>query len=584
MLKAILYKFVNIGVTSNHSRSEASKIKLINVLAFVPLPVYLFSTIYCFVFDYLRIVYTNGIAALAMALILWFNFKQKYSHAKTIFVCANALIIFIYYKLMDNEISMFFYFFPLILCFLLFYKPKEEQSFLYFSILFMVACILLTLFFPASFFNPSPLSAELHLFINRFNSIICSIILILYTYYIFRTNTRNEKQLIAAKELAEEASKAKAIFLSNMSHELRTPLNGIVGTANLLNVEEPKEIMQHVSVLKNLSEHMMGLVNNVLDYSKIESGKLTLHQTFFNINELVQKLFATFDYQFREKGIQYKIDMDVHLKEINVFSDDLRLQQILNNLISNALKFTHDGEVVLNTTLIKTDADTATILFNVVDNGIGIETKQLESIFESFNQGDSATTRRYGGTGLGLSISSNLVKLFDSKLHVSSTPGKGSNFYFTIRFPLYKNERIVSTHSMSTSQLNNCKILIAEDNSINMMVAKKILQKWGVIIEEAANGKIAVEKCKVQQFDVLLIDLEMPEMDGKTAVKEISQLPTKAPAIAFTAAMYENMEADLLSSGFADYVLKPFQPDILYQKICSVLEQKKASSIMETSL
>jgi signal transduction histidine kinase/CheY-like chemotaxis protein len=584
MLKTVLNKLFNIGVTPNHTRNEASKIKLINVLAFVPLPVFLFSTIYCFIFNYDRIVYTNGIAALAMSLILWFNYKQQYSLAKTIFVCANALIILIYHKLMDNEPSMFFYFFPLILCFLLFYKPKEEKFFLYFTVFFTVACILFTLFLPASFFEPTPLSAELHLFINRFNSIICTIILVLYTYYIFRTNTRNEKQLIAAKELAEEASKAKAIFLSNMSHELRTPLNGIVGTANLLNVDEPKEVKQHVIVLKNLSEHMMGLVNNVLDYSKIESGKLTLYNIVFNINELVQKLFSTFDYQFKAKGVQYKIDMDPSLKEINVFSDDLRLQQILNNLISNALKFTHEGEVVLNTTLVKKDTEYATILFNVVDNGIGIDEKQLESIFESFNQGDSATTRRYGGTGLGLSISSNLVKLFDSKLHLSSKIGKGSNFYFTIKFPLYKSDAILSTHKTDTTELKDIKILIAEDNPINMMVAKKILQKWGAIVEEAANGQIAVEKCKVQQFDVVLIDLEMPEMDGKTAVKAINQLPIKMPAIAFTAAMYENMEADLLSSGFVDYVLKPFQPDTLYQKIASILEQKKASPIAETSL
>jgi signal transduction histidine kinase/CheY-like chemotaxis protein len=583
MLNTLINKLVNIGVHPSHTRNEASKIKLINVLAFVPLPVFLFTSIYCIIFNFQRIVYTNGIAALAMMLILFFNYKQKYSYAKTIFVCANALIILIYHKLMDNEASMFFYFFPLILCFLLFYKPKEEKFFLYFTVFFTVACILLTLFLPSAFFEPTPLSESLHLFINRFNSIICTIILILYTYYIFRTNTRNEKQLIAAKELAEEASKAKAIFLSNMSHELRTPLNGIVGTANLLNVEEPKEIKQHVTVLKNLSEHMMGLVNNVLDYSKIESGKLNLYHTFFNINELVQKLFSTFDYQFKSKGIQYKIDMDPNLKEINVFSDDLRLQQILNNLISNALKFTQEGEVVLNITLVKKDADTVTVLFNVVDNGIGIEATQLESIFESFNQGDSATTRKYGGTGLGLSISSNLVKLFDSKLHVSSTIGKGSNFYFSIKFPLYKRDAISPSHKTDSIQLKDIKILIAEDNPINMMVARKILQKWGAIVEEASNGLIAVEKCKAQQFDAVLIDLEMPEMDGKTAVKEINQLDIKIPAIAFTAAMYENMEADLLNCGFVDFVLKPFQPDTLYQKIYAILEQKKASSISETS-
>jgi CheY-like chemotaxis protein len=250
----------------------------------------------------------------------------------------------------------------------------------------------------------------------------------------------------------------------------------------------------------------------------------------------------------------------------------LRLQQIFNNLISNAIKFTEKGDVVFYATLIERNDDFINILFNIVDNGIGIENEKLNLIFESFNQGDTATTRKYGGTGLGLSIASNLVRLFGSELHVNSTLDKGSDFFFSIKFPLYKKENSTNNFEVVGNKLMNKRILVAEDNPINMLVAKKILQKWGVIVDEAANGIFALQKCKEKQFDLLLLDLEMPEMDGKTALKEIRQLQITTPAMAFTAAMYENMEIDLLHAGFYTHALKPFKPEYLYEKIVSVLE------------
>lgn len=574
MINTFVKKLVNFGVVAGIPGTEANRIRLINLVAIIPFPLFLFSTIYCIVFNFPRIVYTNLIPLTATLLILYLNQKRKYTYAKLLFLCSNALVLLIYYKLMDNEISMFFYFFPIILCFLLFYDVKQEKTALYFTGIFTAVCILLTLFLPSSFFKPSPLSAELHLFINRFNSVGCVIVVLLYTYHIFKTNAKKEEQLVKAKEAAEAASKAKAVFLSNMSHELRTPLNGIVGTANLLKMDHPsKELDEHFTVMQNLSEHMMALVNDILDYSKMESGKLDLHPNRFNIAELLLKLDGIFKRQFKEKGIEYKTDIDPSLKLFDVYSDDMRLQQIMNNLLSNALKFTHHGQVYVNATVVKRNQHTVTVLFNVVDEGIGIEEHHIQKIFESFSQADSGTTRKYGGTGLGLSISANLVKLFNSELHVNSTPGKGSNFYFQISFPVSEKqtEIVPKPQRASVNQLENKRILIAEDNPVNMSVARRVLQRWGVTIEEAENGNIALNKCREQQFDLLLIDLEMPEMDGKTAVKAINQLSTKAPAIAFTAAVYENMKDDLRHHGFADYILKPFKPDELYQKIADLI-------------
>ncbi len=576
MFKKNLNKIINIGITPLLDKGDIRKIRLINFLAFVPLPLFLFSTIYCIVFDYLRIVYTNAAATLAMIIILLLNYYHKHTIAKIIFICSNSFIVFIYYKLMDNDVSMFYYYFPLILCFLIFYSPKDEKLALYFTASFLSLILMLTLYFPAAYFEPFPLSNNLHLFISRFNAVSCSAIIIIYTYNIFKRNKETETELIVAKELAEAATKAKTVFLSNMSHELRTPLNGIVGTANILNDDTTKNVKQHVQVMKNLAEHMTGLVNDILDYSKIESGKLELHNTTFNITEEIEKLHDLYHYQCEAKGIIYKTDIDERLKNIIVCSDDLRLQQILRNLISNAIKFTEKGVVTLSVTVVKQDPDFINVLFNIVDEGIGIASEKIEHIFDSFIQADTATTRKYGGSGLGLSISNSLLTLFKSKFYVNSIEGKGSNFFFAIKFPIHKHINIKNSSENKNTEIGNLlqnkKILLAEDNIINMKVAKLILQRWGVIVEEANNGKIALEKCKTENFDCILLDLEMPEMDGKTALKEINKLGQYIPAIAFTAAMYENMEADLLQFGFKGYALKPFKPEDLYNKIVSTLE------------
>jgi signal transduction histidine kinase len=572
MFKKIYSKIINIGVTASQLKSESQKLKLVNLLAFVPLPLYLISTVYSFIYDYPRILYLNLFAAISMFVIFICNYLHKYITAKTIFLCATSLVILIYYKLMGNEVSMFYYFFPLILCFILFYNPTDEKSALFFTAIFMAVCILLTLYFPASYFQPFPLPEKVHLFISRVNGIGCTILIIVYSYNIFKTNAKQEQLLIKSKEMAEAAANAKTVFLSNMSHELRTPLNGIVGTVNILNLEDYEDAKHQVGVMKNLAEHMMGLVNNILDFSKIDSGKLELHSVPFNLVNQLQKMYDFFYYQCREKGIDYSVSIDEQIANLYFFSDELRLQQIFNNLLSNAIKFTEYGKVILKVKLIKKDDFYATISFNIIDNGIGIEKDKLNFIFESFNQGDTATTRKYGGTGLGLSIASNLVKLFGSELQVNSTLNKGSDFFFTIKFPIYKKVQQLSNIEQERNKLVDKKILLAEDNPVNMLVAKKVLQKWGVIVYEATNGIFALEKCQEQKFDLLLLDLEMPEMDGKTALKEIRKLEIDTPAMAFTAAMYENMETDLLKSGFATHAVKPFKPEYLYEKIVLVLE------------
>jgi signal transduction histidine kinase/CheY-like chemotaxis protein len=385
-----------------------------------------------------------------------------------------------------------------------------------------------------------------------------------------------ERELVAAKMKAEEASKTKADFLSNMSHELRTPLNGIIGTTHILQEEAhlPSQATA-LNTLKNLGQHMMGLVNDVLDYSKIESGMLDLHPHLFNISEFIERLHATFRHMFNDKDLKFTIDLDQRLNSLNVYADDLRMLQVLNNLVSNALKFTHKGNVTVSCAMISKTEDNVKVLFSVADTGIGIDPALLETIFDSFRQGDTATTRKYGGTGLGLAISSNLVKLMNGRLYVNSDKGSGSNFYFQLELPLYKTETedTLADKKWQDDHLRNIRILVAEDNPVNMMVARKILERKGVIVTEALNGKIAVDSVIREDFDLILIDLEMPVMDGKTALQHIKALKKEIPVIAFTAAVYENMTQDLAEHGFVDYIYKPFKPEDLYSKVIQALKK-----------
>jgi CheY-like chemotaxis protein len=317
---------------------------------------------------------------------------------------------------------------------------------------------------------------------------------------------------------------------------------------------------------------MTGLVNDILDYSKIESGKLQLHDTRFNMNDLLIKLEATFRTSLQDKLLTVNIEVDETLKKTVIVSDEMRIMQVMTNLLSNAIKFTERGTITIYATCLACHEDSLTIKLGVRDTGIGIREEHIGKIFESFSQADSDTTRRYGGTGLGLAISGNIVNLLQGKLHVESEYGKGSDFYFMINVPVAsRKEQLKQKETISLEKIKHLKVLLAEDNPVNMIVAKKILQKWDVDITEAVNGAIAVEKFRRADFDLVLMDLEMPEMDGRNAARIIQSEKPGTPIIAFTAAFYENMETDLEEQGFAGYIPKPFRPEELYHKISAII-------------
>jgi PAS domain S-box-containing protein len=386
-----------------------------------------------------------------------------------------------------------------------------------------------------------------------------------------------EFELMRSKEKAESAVRAKTRFLSNMSHELRTPLNGIIGATNLLLQDDHLPEQQHyLDTLKYSSEHMMTIINDILDYSKIDAGKMELDNAPLNIFTFSRKVAAQFSGQIHEKGLLLHIDVDPWL-DLELMTDSTRLNQVISNLLSNAIKFTEAGAITFAVRKIMATSSRASVQFIVRDTGIGIPKHKHKEIFESFTQADVDTTRKFGGTGLGLAITKQLIRKFNSQLHLDSEPGSGSTFHFTLELAINANRKMYINEDKSRELhlLTGTRILVAEDNPVNIAVLRRFLQKWDVTFVEAQNGREAIERYQETAFDLLLIDLEMPEMDGATALAHIREKDPYLPVIAFTAAVYENMQTDLLSKGFSDFIHKPFRPEDLHQKIDEYVNKKR---------
>ncbi len=386
----------------------------------------------------------------------------------------------------------------------------------------------------------------------------------------------NERTIIEAKEKAEEASRVKAQFLSNISHELRTPLNGIIALTRIM-LSEPVSPAQkrNLEVLKHSGDHMVSLIDTVLDFNKIEADKVVLEKISFNLKTSLQKTANVFQSQTKKGQVVFETFFDEQLNR-HVSGDITKLNQVLNNLLGNAFKFTEKGKITFSARLIDIKPEnTMQVEIEVSDTGIGIAPEKLDVIFDSFTQADARTTRKYGGTGLGLTISKRLTELMGGTLTVKSILKEGTTFCVRLALPctVSGQQKAEEKTIAQLHKLTGVKVLVVEDNPVNMMVVTNILQKWEMEVATAADGQKALEQVASRQFDIILMDLEMPVMDGIVAVAEIRRMGNPVDIIAFTAASYPDMEADLREKGMNDYVKKPFRPQDLHSKMVSLLQK-----------
>jgi CheY-like chemotaxis protein/anti-sigma regulatory factor (Ser/Thr protein kinase) len=369
-----------------------------------------------------------------------------------------------------------------------------------------------------------------------------------------------------ARDAALASSRAKSQFLATVSHEIRTPLNGVLGMTNLLAYTPlSNEQQSYLKTIQSSGEVLRRVIDDVLDFSRIEAGKLTITPLALEVVSAIQDVVSLFEGRAQEKGVALGLDFG-GLDSLHVYADPARVKQVVANLIANAIKFTERGAVQVICRLVRETKTAVLLRVEIVDSGIGISPDRVEAIFEGFTQADNSMVRRYGGSGLGLTISKRLTDLMGGKIGVESQPGVGSRFW--VELPLSRiNAAAKKITAESDVSLEGLKVLLAEDNDINVEVAKRMIELLGCVVDVAANGKEAIEMCEQTEYRMILMDVQMPEMDGLVATREIRRREQDAgghiPIIALTATAFAEDKKACEDAGMDSFLSKPFKREDL---------------------
>lgn len=380
------------------------------------------------------------------------------------------------------------------------------------------------------------------------------------------------------------ANKTKDRFLSTMSHEIRTPLNAVIAISNILSIQDPKPSqVENLEVLKYSSKNLLNLINDILDYNKLTTGKLQFEKTEFNLLDSLNHLVKSYSYLIGEKSVVLNLELDEKI-HLGAKGDSTRLTQVLGNLLNNAIKFTKEGSVTLTIDQLEETTDQQVLRFKVSDTGIGIPNDKLEYIFERFTQAEHSTTKNFGGTGLGLAICRKILKLQGSDIRVESTLGKGTTFWFDLELEKFEFKNLLEVEKENDLKfdLSGLKLLIVDDNPINIMVATQFFDTWNIEYKEAEGAEEAITLFKEEDFDLILMDIQMPGKDGYETTKTIRALPHKnagLPIIALSASTSHDIKEKVLASKMDDYLCKPFDPVDLYNKLKLYMGDKKTNTL-----
>jgi signal transduction histidine kinase/ActR/RegA family two-component response regulator len=393
---------------------------------------------------------------------------------------------------------------------------------------------------------------------------------------------KKNTELTKAKENAEKASLAKAQFLSTITHELRTPLYAVTGLTHLLLEESPTENQkEHLNSLKFSGEYLLSLINNILDLNKLEANKVEIMEASFDLKKRISDVLVALKNSADDKNIKIHFNYDDSIPQ-ELKGDPLKISQILINLIGNSIKFTEDGDIWIDVSKNSRDGNNVLLDFEIKDNGEGITKEKQKAIFENFTQGSTQINRKFGGTGLGLSIVKNLLTLLGSEIKLESELGKGSSFAFQLKFEVKETDNKLENspevpEEPAKIKLEGKHILIVEDNKINQMITRKILEKHQVICEVADNGTIAIEKTKEKEYDLILMDIHMPGISGIEATKEIRKFNSAIPIIALTAVTLDEDLDEFFLNGFSEIIPKPYKTEEFFLKINRQLALKEST-------